>query len=93
MKSDPAVIFSAEAEDRRATIESQIMRGTVTRDDKTGKWTVTPAAKGRPRNPEPDDPKQSARFIEAAKAVGVDESGDAFDKAFKKITRSSNQKR
>jgi hypothetical protein len=33
----------------------------------------------------PDDPEQSKRFIDAAKKAGVDESGDAFDKAFKKI--------
>lgn len=35
--------------------------------------------------PKPDDPAQSARFIEAAKALEVDETGEAFDKAFKRI--------
>ena len=35
--------------------------------------------------PKPDDPAQSARFIEAAKALEVDETGEAFDKAFKSI--------
>ncbi|HEY1752026.1 MAG TPA: hypothetical protein VGG29_12230 [Caulobacteraceae bacterium] len=35
--------------------------------------------------PKPDDPKQSARFIEAAKVAGVDASGEAFGKAFKKV--------
>jgi hypothetical protein len=29
--------------------------------------------------------KQSARFIEAAKRTGADESGKSFEKAFKKI--------
>jgi hypothetical protein len=38
----------------------------------------------RPK-PKPDDPKQSARFIDAAKQAGVDESGEGFEKAFKKI--------
>jgi hypothetical protein len=30
--------------------------------------------------------KQSARFREAAKEAGLDESRDEFDKAFKKVT-------
>jgi len=38
----------------------------------------------RPK-PKPDDPEQSARFVDAAKRAGVDESGEAFDKAFKKL--------
>ena len=33
-----------------------------------------------------DDPKQSKRFIETAKEIGVDEGPKAFDKAFKSIT-------
>jgi hypothetical protein len=32
--------------------------------------------------------EQSARFIEAAKKTGADESGKAFEKAFKKIVKS-----
>ena len=39
---------------------------------------------GKPR-PKPDDPEQSRRFIDAAKEAGVDETGEAFDKAFKKL--------
>jgi hypothetical protein len=35
--------------------------------------------------PQPDDPAQSKRFTDAAKGAGVDESGEAFDKAFKKV--------
>jgi hypothetical protein len=31
--------------------------------------------------------EQSARFIEAARQSGVDDSGKKFDKAFKKIMR------
>lgn len=31
---------------------------------------------------------QSARFIEAAKKTGADESGKAFEKAFKKIVKA-----
>jgi hypothetical protein len=33
------------------------------------------------------DPEQSARFIEAARQVGVDETGEAFERAFEKIVR------
>lgn len=35
--------------------------------------------------PKPDNPAQSQRFIDAAKEAGVDDTGEAFDKAFKKI--------
>ena len=35
--------------------------------------------------PKPDDPEQFARFKEAAKEAGVDESGERLDAAFKKI--------
>lgn len=38
----------------------------------------------RPKS-RPDNPAQSQRFIDAAKEAGVDETGDTFDKAFKKI--------
>ena len=38
----------------------------------------------RPK-PKPDDPAQSARFIEAAKRAEVDQTGEGFEKAFKKI--------
>ena len=39
----------------------------------------------------PNDKKgrdQSARFIEAAKKTGADESGKSFEKAFKKIVKA-----
>ena len=40
------------------------------------------SAKGkkRRRKVKPDNPAQSKRFIEAAKALGTDESGEAFGK-------------
>jgi hypothetical protein len=36
---------------------------------------------------------QSARFIEAAKKTGADESGKAFEKAFKKIVPPTRSKK
>ena len=33
----------------------------------------------------PDDPEQSKRFIEAAKAAEADETEEGADKAFKKV--------
>ena len=33
------------------------------------------------------DPEQSARFIEAARELGCDESPDAFEAAVKKVAR------
>lgn len=38
--------------------------------------------------PKQDDPQQSARFVETAKEIGVDEDPKAFDKAFKKVAPS-----
>lgn len=39
----------------------------------------------REQKPKPDDAEQSARFIEAAKAAQVDETGEAFERAMKVI--------
>jgi hypothetical protein len=36
--------------------------------------------------PKQDDPKQSARFVETAKAIEASEDPKDFDKAFKKVT-------
>ena len=36
---------------------------------------------------------QSARFIEAAKKTGADESGKTFEKAFKKIVPPKKQQK
>jgi hypothetical protein len=43
--------------------------------------------KGKKRRPKgkPDNPAQSRRFIEAAKSLGVDESGKAFKRAMDKL--------
>jgi len=40
------------------------------------------------RKPKPDDPEQSQRFIETAKAVEADETRKGADKAFKKVTKT-----
>lgn len=42
--------------------------------------------------PQPDDAAQSKRFIDAAKAAGVDESGEKIEKAFDKIIRAKPSK-
>jgi len=34
-----------------------------------------------------DDPAESQRFIDMAREVGVDESPEAFERAFGKVTR------
>lgn len=46
---------------------------------------LTPFAEGRPKPPPPDDPKQSRRFIDAAKEAGVDETGEAFERAITRV--------
>lgn len=43
------------------------------------------AAMPRKAAPKPDDPEQVKRFIETAKAVEVDQSEGAFEKALKKV--------
>ena len=35
------------------------------------------------------DPEQSARFLEAARKAGVDETGEAFERAFERITKKN----
>jgi hypothetical protein len=42
---------------------------------------VGESRKPRTPKPKPDNPAQSARFIEGAKALEVDESGAAFKRA------------
>jgi hypothetical protein len=48
---------------------------------------ATGREKRRKRKPKgkPDNPAQSRKFIEAAKRLGVDESGEAFSKALDKL--------
>ncbi len=43
----------------------------------------------RKPKPPPDDPEQSKRFIEAAREIGTDESPEAFERVFAKVTRSA----
>lgn len=46
------------------------------------------AAKPKKVRPKAEKVKsQSERFIETAKAIGADESGDAFERAFDKLVR------
>jgi hypothetical protein len=37
----------------------------------------------------PDDPQQFERFVETARRLGVDERGEAFDRAFDKIVSTT----
>jgi hypothetical protein len=42
----------------------------------------------KPKPPPPDDPEQSKRFIKAARELGTDETGEAFERAFKRVIRT-----
>ena len=48
---------------------------------------VASFAMGRKPSPKPDDPEQSKRFIQAAREAGADESEEAAERAFKKVTK------
>lgn len=39
------------------------------------------------RKPRPDEKPQSERFIETARAIGADETPEAFERVFEKVTR------
>jgi hypothetical protein len=47
---------------------------------------------GSNRKPPPDDPEQSKRFIKAARELGTDETGEAFERVFKKVALPKNGK-
>ena len=47
-------------------------------------------AKPKPRQ---DNPEQSKAFVDMAREIGADESGQAFRKALKKIAPSKRDKR
>src|SRR3954465_14049805 len=47
--------------------------------------TKKPLPEPKRQNPQPDDQEQSKRFIEAARQIEADESGEAFRRAFRKI--------
>lgn len=59
------------------TLQSAVRRGRTAEDDTTGSALSK-------------DKDQSARFIEAAKAAGADETGKEFERAFKKVVPSRN---
>jgi hypothetical protein len=40
------------------------------------------------RVPERDDPEQSRRFLEAARELGIEETGEAYDRALERILPS-----
>lgn len=44
-----------------------------------------PSKKNPKPNPKPDDPEQSKRFVETAREIEADESGEAFRRALDKI--------
>jgi hypothetical protein len=44
--------------------------------------------KKKPAKPKLSDKEQSERFKETARELGVDESGEQFDRAFSKIAKS-----
>jgi hypothetical protein len=46
---------------------------------------LRPKVKRKQKKPKDIDPYQSERFIEAARKLGVDESGKSFIRAFDKI--------
>jgi hypothetical protein len=54
---------------------------------------ATGKEKRRKKPPKPDNPAQSRRFLDAAKALGVDESGEAFRKAMKAVLKPKGKKR
>lgn len=43
--------------------------------------------------PKQDDKEQSKRFIEKAREIEVDESEEAFERAFKKVVPSKDRQR
>jgi hypothetical protein len=45
-----------------------------------------------PRNPQPDNPEQFKRFIGMAREVEVDESPEAFNRAFSKVVQPKKRK-
>lgn len=40
----------------------------------------------------PDDAKQSQRFVETAKKLDVDESGEAFSRTFKSVVKPKQRR-
>jgi hypothetical protein len=46
---------------------------------------VKPRAAPKRQNLKPDDPVQSKRFVEAAREIEADETGEAFRRALEKV--------
>jgi hypothetical protein len=46
----------------------------------------------RKPKPKPDNPEQFKRFIDMARKVEVDESPEAFDRAFEIVVRAKKEK-
>jgi hypothetical protein len=46
---------------------------------------------GKPPSNRKADPKQFQRFVEAARKIGVDESPEALDRAFDKVSVSKSR--
>lgn len=46
-----------------------------------------PKTKPKSKDQKNTDKKQSERFIETARELGVDESGKKFERAFKKLSK------
>jgi len=44
-----------------------------------------PKAKPKRKSPKGTDKRQSARFIEAARKLGIEETGEKFEQVFRKI--------
>jgi hypothetical protein len=49
-----------------------------------------PRAVPKRPNLKPDDPEQSKRFVETAREIEADESGETFRRAFEKIVPPKN---
>jgi hypothetical protein len=49
--------------------------------------TASAKRRKRGRKGKPDNPAQSARFIKAAKELGADESGKAFEEAMRALAK------
>lgn len=51
-----------------------------------------PTKRDRPsRATEPDDPEEYRRFVETARALGADESPEAMERAFERVTGKSKK--
>jgi hypothetical protein len=54
--------------------------------------STNPKRDAKPKDRPHDDPEQSKRFLEAAKAAGADETDKGADKAFKAVVKPRSPK-